>query len=42
MDWQAAGFGNFSSLGETDVPLRNVNTGGLEVWATRPKSFWND
>jgi hypothetical protein len=32
MDWQSMGFGNFSSLGETDMLLRNVNTGGLEVY----------
>src|SRR5207302_7676910 len=29
LDWQVMGFGNFSSLGETDMLLRNVNTGGL-------------
>ena len=28
----STGFGNFSSLGETDMLLRNVNTGGLEVY----------
>jgi hypothetical protein len=32
LGWQATGFGNFSSLGETDTLLRNVNTGGLEVY----------
>ena len=26
------GFGNFSSFGETDMMLRNVNTGGVEVY----------
>ena len=26
------GFGNFSSRGETDMILRNVNTGGVEVY----------
>ena len=26
------GFGNFSSLGENDMILRNVNTGGVEVY----------
>src|SRR3989440_10485638 len=32
MDWQVMGFGNFSSRGETDMILRNVNTGGVEVY----------
>jgi hypothetical protein len=31
LDWQVGGFGNFSSLGESDMILRNTNTGGLEV-----------
>ena len=31
LEWQLMGFGNFSSLGETDMMLRNVNTGGIEV-----------
>ncbi len=26
------GFGNFSSRGETDMILRNSNTGGVEVY----------
>ena len=26
------GFGNFGSFGETDMMLRNVNTGGVEVY----------
>jgi hypothetical protein len=26
------GFGNFGSFGETDMLLRNVNTGGVEVY----------
>src|SRR5439155_642952 len=30
-EWQLMGFGNFSSLGETDMMLRNVNTGEMEV-----------
>jgi len=30
LDWQAMGFGNFSSLGENDMILRNLNTGGVE------------
>jgi hypothetical protein len=33
LDWQALGFGNFSSRpGETDMILRNTTTGGLEVY----------
>jgi len=32
MDWQVMGFGNFGSFGETDMMLRNVNTGGVEVY----------
>jgi hypothetical protein len=32
VDWQVAGFGNFSSLGETDMIMRSANTGGLEVY----------
>src|SRR5204863_9705264 len=33
LDWQFSGVGNFSSVsGETDLLLRNVNTGGLEVY----------
>jgi hypothetical protein len=33
LDWQIAGVGNFSSMpGETDVIMRNKNTGGLEVY----------
>src|SRR6516164_4065453 len=32
MDWQVMGFGNFSSRGESDMILRNVNTGGVEVY----------
>jgi len=31
LDWQVLGFGNFSSLGENDMVLRNVNTGGVEA-----------
>src|SRR5262249_31017113 len=33
LDWQFSGVGNFSSVpGETDLLLRNANTGGLEVY----------
>jgi hypothetical protein len=33
LDWQYSGVGNFSGVaGETDLLLRNVNTGGLEVY----------
>jgi hypothetical protein len=33
LDWQFSGVGNFSGVpGETDLLLRNVNTGGLEVY----------
>src|ERR1700745_2754701 len=32
MDWQGMGFGNFSGLGGSDMILRNVNTGGVEVY----------
>ena len=33
MNWQVMGFGNFSSMpGETDMILRNSNTGGVEVY----------
>jgi hypothetical protein len=33
LDWQASGVGNFSSIsGESDMILRNVNTGGLELY----------
>jgi hypothetical protein len=32
MNWQVMGFGNFSSFGETDMIMRNANTGGLEVY----------
>jgi hypothetical protein len=32
LDWQVAGFGNFSSRGTSDMILRNNNTGGLEVY----------
>jgi hypothetical protein len=31
LDWQVLGFGNFSSLGDNDMVLRNVNTGGVEA-----------
>jgi len=29
------GFGNFSSLGETDMVMRNANNGGIEVYDIR-------
>jgi hypothetical protein len=33
LDWQFSGVGNFSGVpGKTDLLLRNVNTGGLEVY----------
>ena len=33
LDWQFSGVGNFSSVpGETDLLLRNVNDGGLELY----------
>ena len=32
MNWQVGGFGNFGSLGETDMILRNTTTGGLELY----------
>jgi hypothetical protein len=32
LDWQASGFGDFSSSNEGDMLLRNVNTGGLMLY----------
>ena len=32
LNWQFSGVGNFSGLGESDMLLRNSNTGGLEVY----------
>src|SRR5258707_2803543 len=32
LNWQFSGVGNFSSLGESDLLLRNADTGGLEVY----------
>jgi hypothetical protein len=32
LDWQVAGFGNFSSRGTSDMILRNVNSGALVVY----------
>jgi hypothetical protein len=32
LNWQVGGFGNFSSLGESDMILRDSSTGGLEVY----------
>jgi hypothetical protein len=31
LNWQVGGFGNFSSLGETDMILRDSNSGGFQV-----------
>jgi hypothetical protein len=35
LNWQFSGTGNFSSLGETDMILRDVNTGALQVYNIR-------
>src|SRR5262249_12770831 len=35
LDWQVMGFANFSSTGDTDMMLRNANTGELEVYDIR-------
>jgi Subtilase family len=32
LDFQTLGFGNFGSFGNTDMMLRNVNTGALQVY----------
>src|SRR5262245_3603685 len=32
LEWQVLAFGNFDSVGNTDMILRNSNTGGLEVY----------
>jgi hypothetical protein len=32
MDWRVMGFGSFSSLPESDMILRNVSNGGVEVY----------
>ena len=32
LNWQFSGIGNVSGLGESDMLLRNSNTGGLEVY----------
>ena len=32
VNWQFSGVGNFSGRGESDMLLRNSNTGGLEVY----------
>ena len=32
LNWQPSGFGNFGSFGNTDMMLRNVDTGGLQVY----------
>jgi hypothetical protein len=32
LNWQAGAFGNFSSLGETDMILRDSNSGGFQVY----------
>jgi hypothetical protein len=38
LNWQVAGFGNFSSLGETDMMLRNVNAGGRSTTSATTRS----
>jgi probable HAF family extracellular repeat protein len=35
LDWQVMGFGNFSSVGENDMILRNSSSGGVEVYDIR-------
>jgi hypothetical protein len=32
LNWQFSGVGNFSGAGESDMLLRNANTGGLQVY----------
>jgi hypothetical protein len=32
LNWQFSGVGNFGSLGESDMLLRNSSSGGLEVY----------
>jgi hypothetical protein len=32
LEWQVAGFGNFRSLGETDMMLRNANNGNFQIY----------
>jgi hypothetical protein len=32
LNWQFSGIGNFSGLGESDMLLRNIQNGGLEVY----------
>jgi len=32
LNWQFSGVGNFNGRGESDMILRNSNTGGLEVY----------
>jgi hypothetical protein len=32
LEWEVGGFGNFSSLGETDMILRDSNSGGFQVY----------
>jgi hypothetical protein len=32
LEWEVGGFGNFSGLGETDMILRDSNSGGLQVY----------
>jgi hypothetical protein len=33
------GFGNLSSLGETDMIMRNANNGGVEVYGIRSNAI---
>jgi hypothetical protein len=35
LEWEVGGFGNFSSLGETDMILRDSNSGGFQVYDIR-------
>ena len=41
LNWQFSGVGNFSGLGESDMLLRNSNTGGLEVYDINNKQITN-
>jgi hypothetical protein len=41
LNWQFSGVGNFSSLGESDMPLHNSNTGGLEVYDINNNAITN-
>ena len=39
LNWQFSGVGNFSALGESDMILRNSNTGGLQVYDITGSAF---